>query len=251
MLASRRPGAVQIQGDLRVRGEILSYDDVSGTGLISGDDSLRYGFGRSAIQPGGVIAVGARVDFVPEGLEATQIMVLGGSPAAAAFGQAANSSYVARDTGGGYDFASAMFSFNGRLRRQHFWISWLILFGAGFVTGLIPIIGGLIGLVLIWPNVAITVKRLHDMGKTGWFAVIPWVANIVGIVMIISAVGMSIITNPQAFENEDPSAVLAMFGSMMGGIAVLFLVNLAFLLWIGITDSERGDNRFGPNPKGE
>ena len=24
-----------------------------------------------------------------------------------------------------------MFSFNGRLRRQHFWISWLILFGAG------------------------------------------------------------------------------------------------------------------------
>lgn len=167
--------------------------------------------------------MGARVDFVPEGLEATQIMVLGGSPAAAAFGQAANSSYVARDTGGGYDFASAMFSFNGRLRRQHFWISWLILFGAGFVTGLIPIIGGLIGLVLIWPNVAITVKRLHDMGKTGWFAVIPWVANIVGIVMIISAVGMSIITNPQAFENEDPSAVLAMFGSMMGGIAVLFL----------------------------
>ncbi len=233
-----------------MRGEILSYDDVSGTGLISGDDSLRYGFARSAIQAGGVIRTGARVDFVPEGLEATQIMVLAGDPAAA-FGQAASSAYVARDTGGGYDFVSAMFSFNGRLRRQHFWISWLILFGAGFVTGLIPIIGSLIGLVLIWPNVAITVKRLHDMGKTGWFAVIPWVANIVGFVMIISAVGMSIITNPQAFENEDPAAIMSMLGSMMGGVAVLFLVNLGFLLWIGITDSERGDNRFGPNPKGE
>ncbi len=233
-----------------MRGEILSYDDVSGTGLISGDDSLRYGFARSAIQAGGVIRTGARVDFVPEGLEATQIMVLAGDPAAA-FGQAASSAYVARDTGGGYDFASAMFSFNGRLRRQHFWISWLILFGAGFVTGLIPIIGSLIGLVLIWPNVAITVKRLHDMGKTGWFAVIPWVANIIGFIMIISAVGMSIITNPQAFENEDPAAIMSMLGSMMGGVAVLFLVNLGFLLWIGITDSERGDNRFGPNPKGE
>ncbi|MGH7028003.1 hypothetical protein [Brevundimonas sp.] len=120
-----------------MRGEILSYDDVSGTGLISGDDSIRYGFGRSAIQAGGVIATGARVDFVPEGLEATQIMVLAGSPAAA-FGQAAHSSYVARDTGGGYDIKSAMLSFNGRLRRQHFWISWLILFGASLVTGLIP-----------------------------------------------------------------------------------------------------------------
>ena len=250
MLALKRPGAVQIQGDFRVRGEILSYDDVSGTGLISGDDSLRYGFGRSAIQPGGVIAVGARVDFVPEGLEATQIMVLAGSPAAA-FGQAASSAYTARDTGGAYDFKSAMFSFNGRLRRQHFWISWLILLGAGIVLGWIPIIGTLISIALIWPGVAIQVKRLHDMGKTGWFAVIPWVANVIGFFMIISAVGMAIFTNPQAFESEDPAAMMSMFGSMMGGFAVMGLVGLAFLLWIGITDSQRGDNKFGPNPKGE
>jgi len=233
-----------------VRGEILSYDDVSGTGLISGDDSLRYGFARSAIQAGGTIRTGARVDFVPEGLEATQIMVLAGDPAAA-FGQAASSAYVARDTGGGYDFASALFSFNGRLRRQHFWISWLILLGVSVVTSWIPFIGVLIGLILIWPNLAITVKRLHDMGKTGWFAVIPWVATIIGFFMIISAVGMAIFTNPQAFENKDPAAALSMLGSMMGGLAIMGLVGLAFLLWIGITDSQRGDNRFGPNPKGE
>lgn len=233
-----------------MRGEILSYDDVSGTGLISGDDSIRYGFARSAIQAGGVIRTGARVDFVPEGLEATQIMVLAGDPAAA-FGQAASSSYVARDTGGGYDFQSAMLSFNGRLRRQHFWISWLILLGAGVVLGWIPLIGTVLSIALIWPNIAIVVKRLHDIGKSGWFAVIPWVANVVGFFMIVSAVGMAIFTNPQAFENEDPSVVLSMFGSMMGGLAVMFLVNIAFLLWIGITDSQRGDNRFGPNPKGE
>ena len=233
-----------------MRGEILSYDDVSGTGLISGDDSIRYGFARSAIQAGGVIATGARVDFVPEGLEATQIMVLAGSPAAA-FGQAASSAYTARDTGGGYDFASAMFSFNGRLRRQHFWISWLILLGAGVVLGWIPFLGIILSLAMIWPNIAIVVKRLHDMGKSGWFVVIPWVANIIGVVMIISAAGMAIITNPGAFESEDPSVALSMLGSMMGGLSIMFLVNIAFLLWIGIADSQRGDNRFGPNPKGE
>ena len=144
-----------------------------------------------------------------------------------------------------------MFSFNGRLRRQHFWISWLILLGVSVVTGWIPIIGGLIGLVLIWPNLAISVKRLHDMGKTGWFVVIPWVATIIGFIMIISAVGMAIFTNPQAFESEDPTVALSMLGSMMGGFAVMGLVGLAFLLWIGITDSQRGDNKFGPNPKGE
>lgn len=233
-----------------MRGEILSYDDVSGTGLISGDDSIRYGFARSAIQAGGVIAAGARVDFVPEGLEATQVMVLAGSPTAA-FGQAAHSAYTARDTGGGYDFASAMFSFNGRLRRQHFWISWLILFGASLVLGWIPVLGTLISIVLIWPNLAITVKRLHDMGKTGWFAAIPWVATIIGFVMIIGAVGTAIFTNPQAFENEDPAVVFSMLGSMMGGLSIMFLVGLGFLLWIGISDSQRGDNKYGPNPKGE
>lgn len=233
-----------------MRGEILSYDDVSGTGLISGDDSIRYGFARSAIQAGGVIATGARVDFVPEGVEATQIMVLAGSPAAA-FGQAASSAYTARDTGGGYDFASALFSFNGRLRRQHFWISWLILLGAGVVLGWIPFLGIILSLAMIWPNLAIVVKRLHDMGKSGWFAVIPWVANIIGFVMIIGAVGTAIFTNPQAFESEDPAVALSMLGSMMGGLAVMFLVNIAFLLWIGIADSQRGDNKFGPNPKGE
>ena len=233
-----------------MRGEILSYDDVSGTGLISGDDSIRYGFARSAIQAGGTIRSGARVDFVPEGVEATQIMVLAGDPAAA-FGAAAASSYVARDTGGGYDFASALFSFNGRLRRQHFWISWLILLGAGVVLGWIPFLGIILSLAMIWPNIAIVVKRLHDMGKSGWFVVIPWVANIIGVVMIISAAGMAIITNPGAFESEDPSVALSMLGSMMGGLSIMFLVNIAFLLWIGIADSQRGDNRFGPNPKGE
>ena len=235
-----------------MRGEILSYDDVSGTGLISGDDSLRYGFARSAIQAGGVIRPGARVDFVPEGLEATQIMVLAGDPAAA-FGAAASSAYVARDTGGGYDFASAMFSFNGRLRRQHFWISWLILFGAGFVTGLIPIIGGLIGLVLIWPNLAISVKRLHDMGKTGWLIAIPWVGSVVaffaGFAMVIAAAvanGYS-----EDYYEGNPAAVFALMGPAIGLFAIAGLLGLAFLIWIGVVDSQKGENRFGPNPKGE
>lgn len=234
-----------------MRGEILSFDEASGTGLISGDDSIRYGFDRAAIPAGAVIAPGARVDFVPEGMEATQIMVLAASAPAAAFGQAAGASAAPAAAMGGYDFATAMFSFNGRLRRQHFWISWLILLGAGVVLGWIPILGTLLSIVLIWPNLAIAVKRLHDMGKTGWFVVIPWVANVVGFFMIIGAVGASIITNPQAFENEDPAAALSMLGSMMGGLSLMLLAGLAFLLWIGITDSQRGDNRFGPNPKGE
>ncbi|WP_392354303.1 hypothetical protein V8F63_01435 [Brevundimonas sp. LF-1] len=75
-------------GDPRAR-RILSYDEATGTGLISGDDSLRYGFARTAVQGEGAMAAGVRVDFVPEGMEATQIMLLPSATAAAAFGQAA------------------------------------------------------------------------------------------------------------------------------------------------------------------
>ena len=84
---------------------------------------------------------------------------------------------------------------------------------------------------------------------------LPWtmglVGAIIGTVMIFGAVGTAVLANPQAFENEDPAAVLAMLGSMMGGIAVMGLVGLAFLLWVGIVDSQKGDNKYGPNPKGE
>ncbi len=69
-----------------MRGEILSFDEGSGIGLISGDDGIRYGFDRSAVQPPAAIRSGLRVDFVPENGEAVQVMLLAG--AAPAFGEA-------------------------------------------------------------------------------------------------------------------------------------------------------------------
>lgn len=232
-----------------MRGEILSYDDVSGTGLISGDDSIRYGFTRADIQAGGTVAVGARVDFVPEGMEATQIMILASTAPAAAFGQAAASSTGGAPFGA-YDFATAMLSFNGRLRRQHFWISWLILFGGGLVLNLIPFLN-LLGIALLWPHLAIGVKRLHDMGKSGWLIAIPYVVMVGGWIFAFMSIGVSAFMNAQAIENEDPAVILSTFGPAFGIILLISLVGLGFLLWIGISDSQKGDNKYGPNPKGE
>lgn len=149
-----------------------------------------------------------------------------------------------------FDLQRLMLSFEGRTRRSHFWIGWLILLGAGVVAGWIPIIGFLISIALIWPNLAITAKRLHDMGHTAWLMVIPWVVNIVGGVFIFMSVGVTAIFNASALENEDPAAILALLLPMVGGLGLLALINLGFLLWIGLTDSQAGSNRFGPNPKG-
>jgi uncharacterized membrane protein YhaH (DUF805 family) len=149
-----------------------------------------------------------------------------------------------------FDWQKLLFSFEGRTRRSHFWIGWLICLGVGVVAGLLPLIGGLISLALIWPNLAIAVKRLHDMGQSGWLIAVPWVVSIVGIFVAIGMIGVAALGNVAALEREDPAAILALIAPVLGLFGLLTLVNLGFLLWIGLADSQRGENRFGPNPKG-
>lgn len=228
-----------------MRGQILSFDDASGSGLISGDDGIRYSFARDAVTPPSAITAGLRVDFVPVAGEASNIMLLAAAPAP---GAPSATPGVPVDS---YDFKTALFSFQGRLRRQHFWISWLICLGIGVVAGWIPFLGILISLALIWPNLAITVKRLHDIGRTGWLAAIPFVVGVVGIIGIFATIGTAYMTNYAAIENEDPAAIFGLLGPSIGIVLLIGLIQLGFLIWIGVTDSQRGDNRFGPNPKGE
>ncbi|WP_370236151.1 DUF805 domain-containing protein [Brevundimonas sp.] len=153
-------------------------------------------------------------------------------------------------SGSGFDFKTALFSFEGRLRRSHFWIGWLICLGIGVVAGWIPLIGFIISIGLIWPNLAIAVKRLHDMGLSGWLAAIPFVANIVGFIMMFASVGASVFMNLAALENEDPAAIMAVIGPVFGILGIMLLVNLGFLLWIGLSEGKPGTNKFGANPKG-
>lgn len=236
--------------EISVRGEILSYDGTTGVGLISGDDGARYDFTSAALQSPAVPAAGVRVDFVPEGAAATQILILAG--AATTTGVAGGYATSTSTAVAGFDWQKLFLSFEGRIRRSHFWIGWLILLGVNVVISWIPFIN-LLGIVLIWPNLAISVKRLHDMGKTGWLIAIPWVGSVVaffaGFAMVIAAAvanGYS-----EDYYEGNPAAVFALMGPAFGLFAIAGLLGLAFLLWIGIADSQKGENRFGPNPKGE
>ncbi|MBB5746892.1 DUF805 domain-containing protein [Brevundimonas variabilis] len=228
-----------------MRGIILDFDPVASTGRISGDDGNRYGFVSASLQAGATVRSGQKVDFVADGDSATQIVTLVDTPSpsrAEVFGNRSGAEPA-------YDFRTALFAFNGRLRRQHFWISWLILLGVGAVANFIPILGVLISIGLIWPNLAITVTRLHDMGRSGWLAAIPYAVSIVGMIVAVSMMGLSIFTNYDALEREDPAAIFALVGPIFGVIGLVTLISLGFLLWIGVTESQPGENRFGPNPK--
>ncbi|WP_292025838.1 TM2 domain-containing protein [Brevundimonas sp. UBA2416] len=64
-----------------MRGKVLSYDDYTGSGLISGDDGVRYTFTRGALMGGAREAfAGSTVDFeIGDGV-ATNIYIISGAP---------------------------------------------------------------------------------------------------------------------------------------------------------------------------
>ena len=69
--------------------------------------------------------------------------------------------------------------FQGRATRKEFWFFVLFLYLATFVGGFIDglagtdFIGDLILLSLILPYLAVAVRRMHDVGKAGWYILIP------------------------------------------------------------------------------
>jgi uncharacterized membrane protein YhaH (DUF805 family) len=83
-------------------------------------------------------------------------------------------------------------TFGGRARRQEYWmfflINLLIALGIGIVEGIIGL-GGILGmlyaLAMLIPGIAVSVRRLHDTGRSGWWLLIGLVPFIGWIVVLV------------------------------------------------------------------
>jgi uncharacterized membrane protein YhaH (DUF805 family) len=73
-------------------------------------------------------------------------------------------------------------TFQGRARRKEYWFfilfSFLFGFGAGildaaFFRGTKEVFSVIVQLGIIIPSIAVTVRRMHDVDKSGWFCLIP------------------------------------------------------------------------------
>lgn len=74
--------------------------------------------------------------------------------------------------------------FSGRSRRKEYWyfflFSMIISFILGFIEGLLglggdedfSILGAVYALIVFLPSIALGVRRLHDIGRTGWWLLI-------------------------------------------------------------------------------
>ncbi|MFM9278602.1 DUF805 domain-containing protein [Paenibacillus jiagnxiensis] len=100
--------------------------------------------------------------------------------------------------------------FQGRARREEFWMFYLVNFGITIVLGLLQALLGIgqflttiYGLAILLPYLAVGARRLHDTGRSGWWQLL-FLIPIVGIIILI-------------------------------------------VFWV--QDSRFGDNQYGPNPK--
>jgi uncharacterized membrane protein YhaH (DUF805 family) len=81
--------------------------------------------------------------------------------------------------------------FSGRARRKEFWMFALINFIIAIVLSVVdsmigmPVLGLIYSLGVLLPGLAVGARRLHDIGKSGWWLLIGLVPFIGIIVLII------------------------------------------------------------------
>jgi uncharacterized membrane protein YhaH (DUF805 family) len=153
------------------------------------------------------------------------------------------------------DLKFLLLSADGRIKRQPYWIGWVVLFAVGLVGGLIlqvisPYAGSVISLLLIYPNVCLYSKRLHDLGQTGWLAAIPFGLSALTLcVTLYTLATTGLMTGgltPGAMGN--PMLMLSKLGPMMAVSSLTGLIGLVFWLWLGIAEGQQGSNKYGAEP---
>ncbi len=192
-----------------MRGEILSYDAVSGEGLISGDDLVRYRFSRSDVGGAHDPVPGLRVDFVALDDRASQIIPLliqgyGLTPPSFPPGEAPLSpwAYFVRC------IREKFIDGDGRARRLEYWsfvlFTWLttiaallpffiIMSFADDSDALFPLAAVMLlppalwMLFLVIPGIALASRRLHDVGLSGWLYLVSFVPYVGGLFMLVIA----------------------------------------------------------------
>ena len=177
--------------------------------------------------------------------------------------------------------------FNGRARRSEYWLWALFLFllqsalsilqfsmiganmaamqGAHSEAAMASAMGAssLFGLFrlavflgLLLPSIAVAVRRMHDINRTGWWIVLPNTVMIIAVIAVISVTGADFIrqaSQANSAASTDPNAAIAFFLTMMRAFLWIIVPTLAakvVTFVFRVTEGTKGPNRFGPDPKG-
>jgi len=98
-------------------------------------------------------------------------------------------------------------TFTGRASRPEFWWFFLFQIIVLIVTGMISnILYGIAALAMLLPGIAVGVRRLHDIGKTGWLLLIGLIP-VVGLLLLYWCVQPS--EGPNQYDEDAAPGVPA------------------------------------------
>ena len=204
-----------------MRGEVLKYDDTTGQGLISGDDGNRYRFSRSDLQQLKPVRRGIRVDFDAYEGTASDIFIVDGRAVSSSSQDSGASEYLTaaptenRSTPidesmgpglWGY-FIKCMKMYTngyGRAQRVEYW-SFVLFYSIFLIAAVmvdvllaasefyyevfdgdfVPIFTVLYLLGTALPAICLSIRRLHDVGLSGWLYLVSLVPYVGGIFMLV------------------------------------------------------------------
>lgn len=136
----------------------------------------------------------------------------------------------------------------GRASRSEYWYWVLFMECATFLLGLLILLSGdtllgdsLQGLIylLYVPLICVTTRRLHDIDRSGWWQALQYTAMLLATLLyawyLASAHGLK-------------SLQILSTATVLKGFLVAFAGRMLPLLHWLITEGDRDDNRFGPDP---
>lgn len=213
-----------------MKGNVIGYDADTNTGAISGHDGRRYDFATQDWRGTGVPRHGDIVDFTAEGDRATQIYLI-------------EPQYVRPG------FWAFFFSARGRISRKQYWLWYFLpVVALSIIVDFFSLVPGwffkllpsLFQLVLLWPHIAVLVKRIHDRNKSGWLV---WLFYIPWILALIFIIGTIIAAATHA------TGATATLGIITGVIGIVVLgIAIWFFVEFGCLRGTIGANRYGPDP---
>ncbi|MEB6678682.1 DUF805 domain-containing protein [Acinetobacter lwoffii] len=183
-----------------MKGSILDFSIQHNTGFISGDDNQRYSFNGADWRSERPPSRSDRVDFIVNTAgEACEVYLTSGSSIylgekiSSQLGKYSNLDQAEENYSSIDWFVKCLTNyanFSGRARRKEFWFFMLFCVILGIVAEVIdtvlgtkPLLNSLLNLALLVPSLAVGARRLHDVGRSGWWQLLT--LTVIGILVLI------------------------------------------------------------------
>ena len=119
------------------------------------------------------------------------------------------------------------FAYSGRAGRAEFWwwalvfvVAQMVLYWVGGIVPYISLPTTLAGLLLFLPAVSVTVRRLHDIGRSGWYALL-WTVLPVPPLIIFGGAAFHALGAGLAGGDPSPAPFFITFGLAVASAAAV------------------------------